>query len=205
MEIKFIQQMLQNQAMTILTDNDKNAGLASHFPTLFQDILANQLTEQQSGSQSMNRPLYPTQHQTTMPFDMVRNGSSVEKDLSSFDTYIENSSQKYEVDKALIRAVINAESSYNPNAISSSGAQGLMQLMPGTATGLGVKNSFDPAQNIDGGTKYLRYMLDKYNGNTELALAAYNAGPGNVDTYQGIPPFEETTNYVKKVMQDYIA
>jgi soluble lytic murein transglycosylase-like protein len=117
-----------------------------------------------------------------------------------FNEIIDYAARKYNINSSIIKSVIKAESNFNPNAVSSAGAQGLMQLMPGTAKLLGVTDSFDPAQNIDGGVKYLRDMLDKFGGNLELALAAYNAGPGNVTKYGGIPPFTETQNYVKKIM-----
>lgn len=109
--------------------------------------------------------------------------------------------RQHELDPALLRAVIMAESSYNPNAVSNRGARGLMQLMPRTAAELGVKNCFDPEQNINGGARYLRKLLDRFDNDVQLALAAYNAGSRYVRKYNGIPPFRATHLYIKKVIK----
>jgi hypothetical protein len=119
---------------------------------------------------------------------------------TDLDQIFEMASKKYNVPVSLLKAVAKAESNFNPKAVSGAGAQGIMQLMPSTAKGLGVTNPFDAEQNIMGGAKYLSQMLQKYDGNTQLALAAYNAGPGNISKYGGIPPFTETQNYVTRVM-----
>src|ERR1700722_8286930 len=116
------------------------------------------------------------------------------------DRLVAQNADIWQVDPALIKSVIANESSFNPNATSPVGAQGLMQLMPETAASLGVKNPYDPAQNVAGGTRYLRGLLDRFNGDTRLAVAAYNAGPNAVEKYGDVPPYAETQSYVKNVL-----
>ena len=117
---------------------------------------------------------------------------------------IDKVAQKHGVDEKLVRALVKQESGFNPNATSHCGAMGLMQLMPATAKSLGVTDAYNPVQNVEGGVKYLKSMLNKYNGNVILALAAYNAGPGAVDKYGTVPPYGETQNYVKSILANYL-
>ena len=114
---------------------------------------------------------------------------------------IDRIARSYQLDPSLIKAIIQVESDFNARATSPRGACGLMQLMPQTARSMGVRDSFDPEQNIAGGSKYLRQLLDRYEGNLQMALAAYNAGSRYVNKYKGIPPFKTTQNYVKKVLK----
>jgi soluble lytic murein transglycosylase-like protein len=119
----------------------------------------------------------------------------------AYDDLINEAANEYDMDPALIRAVMQAESAFHPLVISRAGAEGLMQLMPALATEMGVSDSFDPRENIRGGVRYLKQLLDYHKGDLDLALASYNAGPGNVERYGGVPPFRETLNYVKTIKQ----
>ena len=119
---------------------------------------------------------------------------------SQYATEIREISARHGVDAALVESVIRAESAFNPTAVSRTGARGLMQLMPKTALMLGVRDSFNPRENIDGGVRHLRYLLDRYPGNVTLAVAAYNAGEGAVDNHRGVPPYAETQQYVLRVL-----
>lgn len=120
-----------------------------------------------------------------------------------FQSLAEAKARKHDVDPKLVKAVIRAESNWNPRAVSPKGALGLMQLMPSTARDMGVSNPFSPEENIDGGVRYLRYLLDKFNGNLTLSLAAYNAGPGLVERVRTVPAIPETRTYVRRVIEDY--
>lgn len=124
----------------------------------------------------------------------------ISRNPAEFDHIINSCATEFGVDRSLVKAVIHAESGYNPNAVSSKGAAGLMQLMPGTAQDLKVADSFNPSDNIRGGVRYLRFLLDTFKGNVTLAIAAYNAGLSKVAKHGGVPPYEETRNYVSKVL-----
>lgn len=151
-----------------------------------------------------NKPVTDNPFNPSRPLGLqtieVDEKSTVRTGKNAYENHIQDAAKRYNVDAHLIRSVMMQESGGNAKVVSPVGAKGLMQLMDGTAKSLGVKDSFDPRQNIMGGTLFLRKMLDKYNGSEKLALAAYNAGPGNVAKYDGIPPFAETQSYVRKVL-----
>jgi len=130
----------------------------------------------------------------TFPETPVKSGDK------KIDSIISDASRKHGLDENLLRAIVKQESGFNPGAVSSKGAMGLMQLMPQTARELDVTNPFDPAENVEGGAKYLKSMIDRFNGNLPNALAAYNAGPKAVETYGGVPPYNETKNYVSSIL-----
>jgi soluble lytic murein transglycosylase-like protein len=136
-------------------------------------------------------------------FGLSSTSNNKSASTDDFQKIIAKASAKYGVDSSLVEAVIQTESNFDPFAISSAGAEGLMQLMPATAEGLGVSDSMDPEQNVDGGVKLLQSLLNSYDGNVSLALAAYNAGPGAVAKYDGIPPYKETQAYVQRVLAAY--
>jgi len=131
------------------------------------------------------------------------NAQQVHAKADRYDTHITKYSKKHNVDSNLVKSVITAESCFKRKALSSAGAQGLMQLIPDTADRFGVTDSYDPQQNIRAGVKYLKFLLDRYKGDIKKAVAAYNAGEGAVDRYKGIPPYKETKQYVKNVLRIY--
>ena len=170
-------------------------------------IRANTLPEK-DGTLSSSDISFPRPGKTSTGMNVPQRSNEHNKESSlrtSLQEKIEHCINKaaamYRLSPRLLHAVIKAESNFQVTAVSAAGAQGLMQLMPGTASDLGVEDPFDIEQNIDGGARYLRKMLDKFNGNSRLALAAYNAGPGKVIQHRGIPPYRETQQYVERVLR----
>ena len=216
-----------NAKMSSLLGLSSSSNLSNYFAGLTNGQQLGNMTASTEGLQSL---LYKGQNAVYVPSSVYKASSSsvhssgtkldshvsddvigsiaYEKSLAGakqYATIIKKASSTYDIPEKLIAAVMKQESNFNPKVVSQAGAQGLMQLMPKTAQYLGVSDAFDPEQNIMAGAKYLRQMLDKFDNDPSLALAAYNAGPSRVTKYNGIPPFKETQNYVKKVMNYYTA
>lgn len=179
------------------TFSEASSILESSAPIIDSEFLANNISQSTPGTKY---PLVSGSYESVYPrLSQVE----IQELMPRIDAAIETYSEQFGIDSELVRAVIKEESGFQPFALSTSGAMGLMQLMPGTAEGLGVTDAYNIEQSIKGGTQYLSYQLSAFDENLELALAAYNAGPNAVKKYDGIPPYEQTQNYVKKVMNSY--
>lgn len=228
MEIQALQTISGTNANTNTTDS-------SAFSSMIDDLLQSELTNTTANAASMfntynsNSPTdFLTSGAVNASSEYLTNVLNGNQTSSTIEQYIKDytgqenfehvlaganqysdtiskAASTYNVPEKLIAAVMKQESNFNPHAVSTAGATGLMQLMPSTAKFLGLTDATNPEQNIMGGTKYLRQMLNQFDNDIEKALAAYNAGPGNVKKYNGIPPFNETTNYVKKVLNYFRA
>ncbi|MFJ5769223.1 lytic transglycosylase domain-containing protein [Psychrobacillus sp. NPDC093180] len=216
MDIQSLKTLMEINAMQTLgsVQSSLNTSPASLFSDMLGQVLQSDENNTALGNGNSlyyngNSPVFKPSNlafQNESLMNAIANYAPLETMKSSdFDDIIKRAAKYYNVPEKLISSVIKQESNFNPSAVSSAGASGLMQLMPGTAKYLGVANILDPEQNVMGGAKYLRQMLDQFNGDTEVALAAYNAGPGAVKKYGGIPPYKETQNYVQKVLNYYQA
>lgn len=208
----FVNMMLKEMKSAMHEEKDDNGFGGNTMQEMAQLNLADNISKQGRGI-GIAQMMYKQMTGENLPSRTMRNNVSPEikpvptdrinniaEKISQYDEIINSASEEFGIPTNLIKSVIAAESAGNSSAVSSAGAKGLMQLMDGTAKDLGVDDSFSPAQNIMGGTNYLNQMLNQFDGSLELALAAYNAGPGNVQKYNGIPPFEETQKYVSRVL-----
>lgn len=202
------------QSLGSVQDTQNNSTTSSMFSEMLGQVL--QASTGNSSTENSSTLLYSGDSPVFIPSNLYSGQGSLAEAISSYpsistnygtnyDEIIKRAAERYNVPEKLISSIIKQESNFDPSATSSAGASGLMQLMPGTAKYLGVTNSFDPEQNIMGGAKYISQMLTQFDGNIETALAAYNAGPGAVKKYDGIPPYKETQNYVQKVMNYFQA
>lgn len=213
MDVQSLKTLMEINAMQSLgaVQSAKNSNSTSLFSELLGEVLQNSgfssnldTSLYYNGNSSVFIPSnisFQNENLVNTTSTYLSNSSS----SSNYDDIIQRAAAKFKVPEKLISSVIKQESNFDASAVSTAGASGLMQLMPGTAKYLGVNNLFDPEENIMGGAKYLRQMLNQFNGDIEVALAAYNAGPGAVKKHDGIPPYKETQNYVQKVMNYFHA
>ena len=209
--------MLKNMNSTSQSLGGEESYGGDYFDTIFQQQISSQMSKgkglgiaqmlyKKLTGEDLNAPIGiknsidPINLINNSPVQSIKPSDSSYQRLNKFENIIDDASKIYGVDKNLIKSVILTESAGNDKAISKANAKGLMQLIDSTAKDMGVQNVFDPKENILGGTKYLSGLLRQYNGDVKLALAAYNAGPANVDKYNGVPPFSETKNYVTRVI-----
>ncbi|MGE7876311.1 lytic transglycosylase domain-containing protein [Peribacillus muralis] len=217
LKIQDFKTFMELQAIQQFTNRNNSNTASSH--TSFQDMLSELVSgETLDGTSQKLGSLLATVETEAESILQSRNAASMppvtpapptEKMTgepgTNYDEIISQAATLYKLPEKLIKSVIKQESNFDPKAVSYAGAAGLMQLMPATARSLGVHDATDPEQNIMGGSKYLSQMMARYDGDIQLALAAYNAGPGNVDKYNGIPPFKETRNYVQSVYGTFLS
>ncbi|MFD9624695.1 lytic transglycosylase domain-containing protein [Peribacillus muralis] len=215
LKIQDFKTFMELQAIQQFTN--RNSSNTPSSQSLFQDMLSELIsgdtldgTSQRLGSllstvETEATSILQSRNTVMTPVTPAPTKGETSETGTNYDEIISQAATLYKLPEKLIKSVIKQESNFDPKAVSYAGASGLMQLMPATARSLGVDDSTDPEQNIMGGSKYLSQMMARYDGDIQLALAAYNAGPGNVDKYNGIPPFKETRKYVQSVYGTFLS